>query len=724
MPDTTLPLSQPGGQLSTARASPEAEANWRRYEYARDRGHRWYITQAKRCEGFYLGAGFQWSDEDKQALKESGGRPWYEWNEVMPAVNAAVGYQIHNRMDIAFLPRGGRADSELATVRTKVAKQICDANKFHWLETQVFSDGLIEQRGYYDIRMAFDTNVFGDVHIETLDPRDVVPDPDAKSYSPREWYDVCVTRWYSLDKIEEMYGKEARKRVAVTIDAEGDWGTMGTREGMEEERNKFADDKYTTAMWDYFIDDPEGRHYRIIDRQRFVYQLAKVVVYPTGEVKNVDNALPEQLQEYLAQGAVESRRMMRSVRWTVTTRWATLHDEDSPYDRFTVVPFFAYFRRGRTRGMVDNAISPQEALNKAVSQFIHILNTTANSGWIVEEESLVNMQPENLEEEGSKTGLLVIYKKGSKEPKKIEPNQVPQGLDRLIEHAVRAIHNVTMDPSLRGMDDKEESGLARQAQQFAAQQGLAIPLDNLARTRHLVAEHVNYLISNYIDNHRVFRITETDPRTGKPIDASFEVNRYDPVTKTWSNDMTEGEYDVVISEQPMQITFENSQFQQALDLRKVGVSVPDNVLVKHSNLADKEEILDQMANQGQPPPDPLTMAKTALAEAQAALARATADGKQADTVSQRVTSQFGAVQAAQAIAAVPAVAPLADQLLRSSGFEDQDTAPIVPAAPSLADQLPAPGVPGVPKNTSPQFPAKPANPAVGLGKGIEGAGTP
>jgi hypothetical protein len=191
----------------------------------------------------------------------------------------------------------------------------------------------------------------------------------------------------------------------------------------------------------------------------------------------------------------------------------------------------------------------------------------------------------------------------------------------------------------------------------------------------------------------------------------------------------------------MQITFENSQFEQGIELKKLGVAIPDNVLIKHSNLADKNEILDQMENTNPSPPNPLDVAKTALLQAQAALASATADNKQASTAEVRVTSQFGATQAAQAIAATPAIAPLADQLLKSAGFVDQDAPPIipVPAAPTQVAPagvppplLPALGKPasgGIPMrhNTSPAFPAKiaqPASPLVGADKGIEGAGKP
>lgn len=86
-------------------SDPLAREIWERYEYGRDRGHRDYCARARRCERFYLGGGLQWEPEDLAILREEG-RPAHEINLIAPAVNAVVGYQINNRMQIAYLPRG------------------------------------------------------------------------------------------------------------------------------------------------------------------------------------------------------------------------------------------------------------------------------------------------------------------------------------------------------------------------------------------------------------------------------------------------------------------------------------------------------------------------------------------------------------------------------------------------------------------------------------------
>lgn len=682
----------------TSLADGAARDNWARYLYGKDRGHLEYLPHASRCEDMYLGGGRQWSPTAKAQLALER-RPGYEFNQIMPSVNSAIGYQIHNRMDIAFKPRGGDADLFKATILSKVAMQVADLCALHWHETQVFSDGLIQQRGYFDVRMSFDENIKGEIVVGTLDPLDVIPDPDAKSYDPDKWSDVIITRWLTLDEIEQIYGKVARKRAEESNDAGQDFGDLDD----EVPRNKFAS-RDELGYFDACAKKEDGlERYRIIDRQRFVYELTACLVWPgTGDVQVEADLAADSIADALNQGAVRAKRMRKRVKWTVTTFTATLHDTYSPYEHFTVVPYFAYFRRGKTVGMVDNAIGPQEVLNKAVSQTVHIVNSSANSGWAVEEDSITNMSMDELERVGAKTGLVLEYKKGSKPPQKIQPNQVPTGVDRLIDRADKALKDVTVPEAMRGVQGPETSGIAIQAKQFASQQQLSVPLDNLAYTRQLLAKRVLSLIQRYYDTHRIFRITETDPMTGKPKEELLEINKFDPATGGYVNDVTIGTYDVVITEQPMQVTFQNSQFQQALELRKAGVRINDATMVRYSNLSDKQEILASLPSD-QPPVDPMVEARVRLLDAQTRKADVQATDVQ-------VKSQYSAIQTAQVIAQTPATAALADGLLKSAGAVDHDKGPIVPQAPA--------GLPTVdlPHNTDPM---NPASPALGASEGIE-----
>lgn len=699
-----------------------ARENWERYEYARTRGHRGYVRTARRNEEYYLGGGLQWTQVDLQYL-QSQKRPAYEFNEIRPAIHAALGYQIQNRMDLTLLPVGGEADQHTATIFSKTLRHVMNDNDFHPIETQVVADGLIEQRGYYELRIDFDDSMRGEVKITDLDPRDVIPDPDAKSYDPDDWGDVIITRWVTLDEIEQQYDKDKRAEVERELETvtDDDWD-----EGSEhEERNKFgAEDRIdshgTLRDRGYEQLGDDIKRVRVIDRQFWKYALTEVAVFPaTGDIRVVEAMDDSRKAEMEAQGAILTKRVTKRVMWVVSTPDTELFNDWSPYEHFTVVPYFPDFRRGKTRGWVDNARGPQDALNKGLSQFVHIVNSTANGGWKVEENSLTNMTIHELEEQGAQTGLVIEYRAGSTEPKKIETNQVPRGIESLIEMSQAAVKRTTMPEAMRGESGPELTGVAIQSKQYAAQQQLAIALDNLARTRRLLARRVIKLVQTFYDDYRVLRITETDPKTGQPTTVPVTINEWDEATGTMINDLTVGEYDVVVTEQPMSVTFEHSQFEQAMRLRsEAGVYIPDHWMLRYSTLADKSEIIQDTANQGQQQ-DPEKLAKAELLKAQARKALADVDRTDSEAVNKAIEALYSALQTAEIITMNPAAAPLADQLLRSGGFQDRDAAPIVPALPANASTTP-PDTPVVEASTNP---LTPANPGVGRLDGFEGGET-
>lgn len=691
-----------------------AAENWQRYKYGLERGHRDYTESARFLEGYYLGGqydgsgrlqpGGHWSADDLATLEEQR-RPAYELNQILPALNSAFGYQISNRMDISFRPRAGSATRELAESRSKVAMQIASNCKLHWIESDVFQDGMIQQRGYYDVRMDFDDSEYGELLITSLDPLDVIPDPDAKGYDPRTWGDVIVLRWLSLDEIEGIYGIEMRRKAEASASYQGD-RDHGEQDDEGAERSKFA----LTA--NDFGGSMHGTNdvlrLRVIDRQRWVRDTMTVATFPGGDVRQLaGDEAPEVLEQMRQSGAVISKRRMKRVRWTVSTCDTTLHDDWSPYDRFTVILFSPYFRRGQTRGMVDNAVGPQRIVDKAASQAIQIINSTANGGWQMEQGQLTNMSSRQLQEQGAQTGLVLERKVGSLPLQKIQANAMPPGIEKLIEISSFTLGEVTVPPAMRGVGDGQESGIAIQSKQHASQQQLAVPLDNLARTRNILADWIDYAIGKYYTAERTFRITKTDPNTGKEVEEVLTINQLDPATGAYLNDMTSGEYETVITEQPMQVTFENSQFTQAIEMRDKGIAIPDVAVIRKSNLSDKAEIIEQM-QAAQSPKDPLAEAKAVLAQAQARLV-------DAQTVSERVGSMYSATTSANQIALQPTIAPMADQMLASAGFVDSNAAPVIPQA--------TPGAEGVdaPVNTSPLFPP---NPDVGIEAGIESGQLP
>ena len=81
------------------------------------------------------------------------------------------------------------------------------------------------------------------------------------------------------------------------------------------------------------------------------------------------------------------------------------------------------------------------------------------------------------------------------------------------------------------------------------------------------------------------------------------------------NDLTLGEYDVIVGTAPARDTFEEIQFAEAIQLRQVGVPIPDDLIVEYSHLSRKGEIAQRIRMmQGTEPP---SEAEAALQQFQA-----------------------------------------------------------------------------------------------------------
>lgn len=653
-----------------------------------------------------MGGGRQWSQGDAEYLEENGVRP-FELNEIAEAVNTAAGYQIHNRMSIAYRARNSDANQETADTLSKVAMQVSDNVKLPWSETTLFMDGLIQQRGYLDIRLNFDDSMQGEIAVDALDPVDVIPDPDAKDYDPDKWADVTITRWLTYDELEGLYGTKARRKVEDARGQRLSDPDYGIADADDVPRSKFGSDEYGDYYnYDTMVDGGGIPRVRVIDRQHWKLVSTRVVVFPTGDVRIAEGMSQQKMAELRRRGCIFIQRPTRRVRWTVSTCDILLHDDWSPYNHFTIVPFFPYFLRGETRGLVDWAISPQELLNKMVTKEAQIVSNIANSGLMAEEDSITNITEDQLETEAGKNGVVFIISKNAKKwPERLKSAEVPQGVDRLVQLASQKIQRTTGNTdALRGEGGKNQSGVGTQSQQFAAQMPMAVPLDNLSRTRNLVAGRWLELIQAFYDTPRILSITKKDPMTGKPIAESLYLNWPDDNGNVLNN-LTVGEYDVVITEQPAQITWENSQWNQAIELRKLGINIPDEVLIQLSNFSNKAEVIEQMKQARQT--NPIDEAKAVLLQAQALVAQA----KAAET---NVQALFGAIRTAQVISAVPQTAGMADSIARSAGVKDADGGAYYP---SEAEALSAgPPAPPPPPNTNP---VTSGNATRGVGAGSE-----
>ena len=557
---------------------------WWRYQYLRDNGHLKYVKKARKCEKFV--AGDQWEREVKATLHAEG-RPALTINKMLSTMANIVGEQIFNRTEISFRPRRAGASEETAEALTRTFMQISDNNQLPWIRTDVYTDGIVGSRGFFDVRLEYSDSLQGEASIMQLNPKNVLIDSDASGYDPDSWNDVIITKWLTLDDIQIIYGKKWRKR----MENESSVMSPYSFDSSDWEQDKFGDNTNLSSM------NPEGapilrvvrvleRQWRKLDRRDHLVDIMKGDIrdIPDDWDRNDISLFLEQNQDFTTIDRVSPR-----IRWTVGAGEEILHDDWSPYKHFTVVPFFPFFRRGTTIGICENIIGPQELLNKVSSQELHVINTTANSGWKIKTGSLHNMDASELESSGARTGLVLELDEIA-DAEKIQPNQIPTGLERVSYKAEEHIKSIAGVPdSTTGFAREDVSAKALKANQAQASGNFTLVQDNLNRTDHFLARALLDIVQTYYTEERLIHIT-TDPL--RRTTEEFKINEVSPEGEI-INDLTLGEYAIIVTSQPERDTLEDSTFAQAAEMRKeLNVQLPDSVLIKSSRLPDKSAVLE------------------------------------------------------------------------------------------------------------------------------------
>jgi hypothetical protein len=577
--------------------------------------HGEWARVAKKCTDYCEGR--QWSLEDQQKLNAEG-RPFVTLNKISPLVRLIQGYFRQNRYDTVFMPaNNGQGIQETAEVLTAIAKQISANNQTKWQDAQVFADGIITSRGFWDVRLDFQTNILGEIRERNCDPFSILIDPEAEDYNPSEWGYVFEQRWMSLSDIFMLYGGTAAADVVSQYGGDGQAVVVGDQgmfhgynaynetplkhfghfDSVEQELSSNSHMGYygTSA----YHSNRSRRVLRVLDCQHHALKEVKFFINTDTGAEQIipDNFTPMQTQRVLGFAqemgitlAVRSA-VRKQVRWTTTVGNRVVYDKWSPYQAFTKVPYFAYFRRGFTMGMINDLLDPQDIVNKTHAAMTHIIMTTANSGWLAEEGSLTEDMQAAIEEEGSRPGIVINYKKGTQAPQRIQPSVPPSSVKMLNDIGTMGLKEISgINDSALGQLDIAQSGIAVQARQKQSIVGAEIYFDNFERSRELRGRHELQIIQSYYTEERIVKTVSSDG-----TEENYVANQ--KAAERIINNLSVGSYDVVIDSAPISATFTQGQFDQVMEMRKEGIPVPDDVVVDLSSIPQKTKIKKRLEEQ-------------------------------------------------------------------------------------------------------------------------------
>lgn len=577
-----------------------------------------HMETAKQCVEFVEGK--QWTEEEKEKARLER-RPLLTINKIRPLVKLAYGYHLSNQTDLRYLPAEDGTQA-LADAISKQVKQISEENQLPYVDAEVFYDGLVGGRGWYDVRLDFAKNANGEARVRSGDPFSHYPDPDGDTYDPGDWGHVIETKMVSIDEIEAVYGPAARD---MAIQFAG-WGTAHV--GLPSYGRTIVDE---VTPYRRFGGETEGARTprldawgRWVDTSRKAIRLVDfqymqrspglfIVDLGSGYMERVPSHWTEQKVQlalsFLAEmgtPATIQRRTEKRVRWTQMVGDVILRDIWSPYRTFTKIPFFPYFRRGVTGGMVEDLIGPQMELNARRSALVNIDIRTAKGGWMIPEGGLTVEEESNLRRFGSAAGVIVKYKARLNDsttltgkPEAIVPSQMATGTERLEQKFADDMKQVAgINDSALGNVDKVQSGRAIEARQRQTVVGLEGFIKNYQRTKELLGRKLLEIVQEHYTEERLV-ITQGDDGQQE----SIVINQQSAGTIT--NNITMGRYRLAVDETPMSSTFLAGAFQEMLDLIDRGAPIPWDEVIQASTIRNKKKIVERVqANQlamGQPP---------------------------------------------------------------------------------------------------------------------------
>ena len=632
------------------------------YELIRRMCYRWvralkphndWARVAKECVEFLEGD--QWTEEEKAILKQMR-RTALTINKIAPLYRLVIGYQSSNRMDVNFLPTSDSQSSEdVATVLNNVFKAEAGRTDLKFTDTDVFADGLSTGRGYWDLDLCFDDNDMGELEVYASDPFSKYIDPDCMHYDLSDnKYGAAYIQdsvWTNLDNINSKFGSDAAIAVQNIMSPNYQSNILSYLGEFEVSPVRYfgayADDKdfgdWNDVYYNDFIDH-QAKQIRLLNSQYKVETISPCFVdLETGDKEMIPAdwlAKPKIIEKVLDYAERRGNplkvlnRPVKRVRRTITCGDILIYDRWSIHNDYTTIGYFPYFRRGKTRGMIDDLIDPQRETNKKRSVLTDILNRNANSGWMYEEDTLDPEQEENLRRYGSAPGINVKYKnKGerSDKPQRIEPGGYPQGLDRLEEKSTNDMSEISgINQSALGQLDTVQSGRAIEARQRQAVLSIQMYSDNFSRSKKAQGRSALNIFQKFYTENRVFRVMGEDSKL-----ALYEINKMQQLgsnSMTRMHDITVGKYSVDVDEVPISATFKQAQFEETMmiveKLGPIGMALAQmspELIIDQTSIPRKDEwkrALGAVQNQV----DPMMQQSAGMAAGQTPMQTTTAEG--------------------------------------------------------------------------------------------------
>lgn len=573
-------------------------------------------AESEKARDYYDGN--QLTADEIAALQRRKQPPVVE-NMVKPKIDGLCGLERQTRTDPVCYPRTLK-DDEAAQVATDVLRYVADDQKLDTKRSKVFEHMLCEGFGGVEVGARERRGVI-DPTIELIgwdrlffDPHSCQPDFSDANY-------LGYITWMDLDKAKERWpGKENILAEAMARGTSDIYNTY--------------DDK---PRWSYWSDSSRNR-VRIVTMYHKAKVWERVVFTLSGDLE--ESAPSVYIDE---DGQPECPLILQS----------------------------AYVDRENDRyGIVRDMFTIQDEVNKRRSKFLHLVNTRQ-----VRVSRAFEGDQERIRREAARPDAVFVA--DADEMEIVGTGDLSSGHFALLEEAKNALRGIGPNAHMQGKQGEGQSGRAILAMQQAGMTEMAPLLDALRDFNIRVFRAIWNRVRQFWQAERWVRITDDensvrfagvnvpkaalamqkikqavdegklDPQTAQQY--AYQVQS-DPMMAQPANVLADLDVDIQIDEVQNTPTLHAEQFEQLVNLASSGMmQIPPELIIRASNLRDKQKLLDILKEQEQGAAQAGQMQQEA---AQRAMAADVAE-KEASAANKAADAEYKQAKAQETLASIP-----------------------------------------------------------------------
>ena len=695
--DNVIPGGKPGNKLDgpAMRKLHSRLMGYHQRELERQSENR---AQQALDEDFYDNE--QWTEDEKRILRDRG-QAAIVYNVISSTVNFVLGTQRRARTDYKILPRK-KQDAQPAQRKTELMKYLSDVNHAQFHKSDAFADAIKVGIGWRECALQDDDD--GEpIAIRYEDWRNMLWDSAAVARDLSDARYIIRFKHVDLDLAIGMFPDRRRQLEAAA--------RMGDRDGPDldnlgDEASDAQEDEIS-EMGGAGIDfDFAGRR-RVRLFEVWFRKLTKVEKFSGGTFSGelFDEASPGHVEAANAGDGRVIQKTQLVMHVAIMTASDLLYVGRSPYrhNRFPFTPIWGY-RRGRNKmpyGMIRGMRDIQADINKRASKALHILSSNKV---IMDEGAVPDIK--TFAEEVARPDAIIVKRRNHELELNADRDLAPAHLD-LMSRAIMMIQSASgVTDENMGRKTNATSGKAIEARQSQGGLATSILFDNLRYADQLEGEVELSMIEQFITAKKEFRITGK-----RPVPQYITVNDELP-----ENDITRSKADFVIGEADWANTIRQAAANELMvvmtELAPVApqiVMVMLDLLVENMDVPGREELVNRIRaftgmrdpDAEEPTPEEIARAEQQakdkdrqdrLMEADIAVKNSTAGKNEAagqfsqaqiqqimvamqktlaEIAAANVETQGKALEAATAVLAVPPAVPVADTILKESGFKSQ-----------------------------------------------------